>query len=1169
MGNFVPSRTFPVDNLTPVNEILARLNRGEKTIGITGLKGSAAALIISNLKRALPRPFVVITPQLNAAEDLYRDLEFFLDPGEKDLFLFPPWESNPFEPFSSPPSTTAQRVEVLYSLLMQRNSLVCVFPLPALMQKVMPQEAVVDSATDLKAGGEIDRDWLINRLIQGGYLRTSLVETVGEFGVRGGVLDFFPPQARQPVRIEFFGDEIESMRIFDPVSQRSVEEIDELTVLPVREIILSDENRVRAKERIASRGSETGLSPEEIEKLIERITYTPYLHGCEYSLPLFYPELESIFSYLSKETVFLIYDPVEIEGEMEHLQSEIEERYNHAFKKSLLLPEIAELYLSPEEAASSLEGYDRVLFESISLSTDQSRKIALSTEVNEDIRKEVLNFKSPRGGFSALIDTINKWTEEGNRLFLISPTTLEAKRVISLLEDYGVRIRLGEVPFASAFPVAAEPSDVVVLVGDLSRGFRFPALRLVVITEEEIFGEKRKVAVAPRPASFFISDFSELEIGDYVVHADHGIGIYRGVKRLKIEDSFHEYLTMEYLDGDRLYIPMERINLVQKYRGADGYEPKIDRLGTDSWKRRKKKTQQSLKEMAKELLDLYAVRKVVQGIAFAPPDHYYREFETTFPFEETPDQLKAIEEVLDDMEQPRPMDRLICGDVGYGKTEVALRASFKTVMDGKQVALLVPTTILAQQHYQTFSERLKDYPVTVEVLSRFRTKKEQQDVINEIKDGRVDIVIGTHRLLQKDVGFKDLGLLVVDEEQRFGVSHKERLKKLRQQVDVLALTATPIPRTLYMSMVGIRDLSIINTPPQDRLAIKTYIVKFEEEVIKEAIVREINRGGQVFFVHDRVRSIPAMARFLKKLVPEASLGIAHGQMHERDLEKVMLSFLKREVNLLLCTTIIESGLDFPQANTILINRADKMGLAQLYQLRGRVGRSRYHAYAYFLIPGESVLSGEARERLTALVEFSELSSGFRLATRDLEIRGAGNLLGSSQSGHIAAVGLDMYTELLENAIRELKGEEVPLEIEPEIHVRIPAYIPEEYIGDIHQRLVVYKRLASRRNEEELSDIQDELVDRFGRIPEPVASLFEVVRLKNLLKSFLVRRLDFNGREITLSFDEKASPVLDKILNLISRQPRKYTFTPDNRLKLAFRDKDWRGIVEEVKKVLQS
>lgn len=1169
MEDFVTARDLSFDGISPVEKILNRLNQGEREIEVTGLKGSASAFLLSNLKRELQRPFLIITPHVKGAEDLYRDLDFFLPPEQKDLFLFPAWESSPFESFSSHPSVTAQRVAILHHLLLSRTSFICIFPAKVLMQKVMPQASVVDSAVTVKIGSEIDRNWLIDRLMQGGYLGTSLVEGVGEFGVRGGVLDFFPPQNKFPVRIEFWGDEIESMRLFDPVSQRSTEEIHELTILPVREIVLTDENRLRAIKRIKCQGNgESALSSEEIEKLIEKISFSPYLHGLEYLFPFFYPELNSLFSYFPSNSLLLLHDPLEIEVEIEQFQSEIKDGFNHALKKSKLLPDISELYLSSDHVSSSVKGYDQILLKEISLGSYESGKITLSTEYNEDIRKEVLNLRSPQCGFSSLIDKINGWKEEGNQIFLVSPTALEAKRVINLLQDYEIGVRLNEVPFSSAYKDHVGPSRINILAGDLSQGFRFPALRLIVITEEEIFGEKRKVAVLPRPSSYFTSDFSELKIDDYVVHVDHGIGIYRGVKKLKIENSFHEYLTIEYLDGDRLYIPMERVNLVQKYRGADGYQPKVDRLGDASWKRRKKRTQQSLKDMAKELLDLYATRKVVQGFSFSSSDHYYREFETTFPYEETPDQLKAIEEVIADMEQPRPMDRLVCGDVGYGKTEVALRASFKAVMDGKQVAFLVPTTILAQQHYQTFSERLKDYPVTVEVLSRFRTKKEQQEVLRGLKEGRIDIVIGTHRLLQKDMGLKDLGLVIVDEEQRFGVAHKERLKKMKQMVDVLALSATPIPRTLYMSMVGMRDLSTINTPPQERLAIKTYIVKFDRETIRNAIVREINRGGQVFFVHDRIRSIPAVARFLRNLVPEANLGIAHGQMHERDLEKVMVSFLKREVNLLLCTTIIESGLDFPQANTILVNRSDKLGLAQLYQLRGRVGRSRYLAYAYFLIPGESVLSREARERLAALIEFTELSSGFRLATRDLEIRGAGNLLGSSQSGHIAAVGLDMYTQLLENAIKELKGEEIPLEIEPEIHIRIPAHIPEEYIGDINQRLVMYKRLASHRSEEELQEIRDELIDRFGRIPEPVYNLFEVVRLKNLLKTFFVRRLDFNGREIILLFDERAAQFLDKILNLINRQPMRYSFTPDHKLKLAFRDRDWKRIIGEVKKVLQ-
>jgi transcription-repair coupling factor (superfamily II helicase) len=569
---------------------------------------------------------------------------------------------------------------------------------------------------------------------------------------------------------------------------------------------------------------------------------------------------------------------------------------------------------------------------------------------------------------------------------------------------------------------------------------------LIVITEEELFGEKKRRALPPRIKSgYFVSDFSELKVGDCLVHIDHGVGIYQGLQRLKVGDIFSDCLLIEYFGNDKLYVPVDRIKMVQKYIGTEGSVPKIDRLGGLAWKKTKKKVKTSMKAMAKELLAVYASRTLLQGFSFSPIDHYYREFEATFPYEETPDQLDTIEDVMRDMSAAKPMDRLICGDVGYGKTEVAVRASFRAAMDGKQVAILVPTTVLAQQHYQTMCERLKPYPIEVEMLSRFRSRAEQKNILRKLEEGTIDIIIGTHRLIQKDVHFNNVGLVIIDEEQRFGVAHKERFKKMRKVVDVLTLTATPIPRTLYMSVVGIRDMSLITTPPEDRLAIKTFINRFNAEVIKEAIVRELRRGGQVFFVHDRVHTIRAMARFLNELVPEAHLAIAHGQMSEKELEKVMVSFIMKEVNLLVSTTIIESGLDFPSANTIIINRADRMGLAQLYQLRGRVGRSKYRAYCYLLIPGESVLSKEAHDRLKAIFEFSELGSSLRLASRDLEIRGAGNILGTSQSGHIAAVGMDLYTQLMEETIKELQGEKLIPEIDPEVNLPIPSFIPEDYI----------------------------------------------------------------------------------------------------------------------------
>jgi transcription-repair coupling factor (superfamily II helicase) len=669
-------------------------------------------------------------------------------------------------------------------------------------------------------------------------------------------------------------------------------------------------------------------------------------------------------------------------------------------------------------------------------------------------------------------------------------------------------------------------------------------------------------------SGFFISDFSDLKMGDSVVHTDHGVGIYRGLQRLEIGEECGDYLLIEYLGNDKLYLPVDRIKLVQKYVGTEGSTPKVDRLGSTAWKKTKKKIKTSIRAMAKELLDIYASRKLLKGFSFSSIDHYYREFEATFPYEETPDQLVAIEDVMKNMDEAKPMDRLICGDVGYGKTEVALRSSFRAAMDGKQVAILVPTTVLAQQHYQTFCERLEPYPIEVEMLSRFRNRTEQKRILKQLEDGQIDIIIGTHRLIQKDVHFKDLGLVVVDEEQRFGVAHKERFKKMRKLVDVLTLTATPIPRTLYLSLIEARDMSVISTPPEDRLAIKTSINRFDAEVVREAIVRELRRGGQVFFVHDRVRSIPAMARYLSELVPEAKLAIAHGQMSEKQLEKVMLSFIKKEVNLLLSTTIIESGLDFPSANTIVINRADKLGLAQLYQLRGRVGRSKYRAYCYLLVPGESVLSKEAKERLQAIFEFSELGSSFRLATRDLEIRGAGNILGSSQSGHIAAIGLDLYTQLMEETVKELKGEEVPPAIDTEINLSIPAFIPEEYIGDVNQRLVIYKRLASCMDDREVEEVKEELTDRYGILPPVVDDLMEIITFKNFLRQFLVSSIDYNGREIILTFHPQARGSLEKILSLIESDSKRFKLSPELKLSIGFKARDGKEIMGEVKKLLQ-
>jgi transcription-repair coupling factor (superfamily II helicase) len=726
--------------------------------------------------------------------------------------------------------------------------------------------------------------------------------------------------------------------------------------------------------------------------------------------------------------------------------------------------------------------------------------------------------------------------------------------------------------FSSRFtdlPSRTGEGHFIILTGDLSTGFRLPSRGVVVITEEEIFGHRKRIAkVHTRPRDSFITSFSELNENDCVVHVDYGIGIYKGLHRLDIQGISNDYLLLEYLGGDKLYVPVDRINLLQKYVGFEDRGPRQDRLGGSSWRRLKRKVGKSIEEMAAELLNLYAARQVFEGFGFSRGDGYFKEFEASFQYEETPDQLGAVREVMTDMEKPKSMDRLICGDVGYGKTEVAIRAAFKAVMDSKQVAILVPTTVLAQQHYQTFSERFQNYPVIIDILSRFKGRKEQTKTIGKLKEGKIDIIIGTHRLLQRDVAFRDLGLVVIDEEHRFGVSHKERLKQLRKTVDALTLTATPIPRTLHMSLTGIRDLSVINTPPEDRLSIRTFLGRFDDDVIRQAILRELQRNGQVFFVHNRVQNISAMARFLKQLVPEASLVTAHGQMKERDLERVMLAFMRREYNLLLCTSIIESGLDIPTANTIIINHAERFGLAELYQLRGRVGRSKYQAYAFLLVPSEASISGDALKRLRALQELSDLGSGFRLAFQDLEIRGAGNMLGPAQSGHIAALGYEMYTHLLERAVRQLRGEKVLEDITPEMKLPFATFIPDNYIGDPHQRLVFYKRFSSARSEEEIDDMREELMDRYGPIPPPALNLLEAMKLKQLLTRLRVRKLNLSGERAVIAFDESSEMCPQGIISLVQENSDRFQFTPSFELILSLGNGEWQETFGKIKSALQ-
>ncbi len=1069
--------------------------RGERLI-VSGLEGGAKGFFISLLLREIT-PLLVVTPDQDAAEALWEDILFFAPSEEKGRIHLFPFDGIPQVDLLPRWDLYGQRMKVLRLLIEGGLSLV-ITPLHGLLGKIISKEDLVSSLIKIKVGQEIERETLLRELISMGYNRVEMVEERGEMSLRGGIMDIYPLDSELPLRMEFFGDQVDSIRTFDLETQRSLEHVGEAVITPLK---------------VEGEGT--------------------------------------LFDYLPLQVLVMFDSPFEAEREVEEFWGKLL-KYG---KEVQFFPPKVVLTMIKERPTVEIGGWD------LNLPRDQ-RPPHVSAHVfsNEELRRQIR-----AGGLRVLAHEVQRWLKGGWAVYIAVQTSRQAKRMVEILEDLGLKV--GFRDFFPYYPLR-DRGRLTVVVGDLRAGFRLPSEGLAVMTEEEIFGLKRRIGRGKRAQPTPFSNFEDLKLGDYVVHIDYGIGVYRGLVRLEGEGVENDYLLIEYDGGDKLYVPVDRLNLVHKYIGTGDKPLKLDKLGGISWRRTKKRVKRAVQQVAKELLEIYAARKAFRGFAFSPPDAYFKEFEAAFEYEETPDQGEAIERVMDDMEEPRPMDRLICGDVGYGKTEVAIRAAFKAALDNKQVAVLVPTTVLAQQHYVTFTSRLRGYPVVVESLSRFKPPAKQREILQRLREGKIDIIIGTHRLLQDDVSFRNLGLVIIDEEHRFGVSHKEKLKEMRKLVDCLTLTATPIPRTLQMSLLGIRDLSLINTPPPNRQAIRTYVVNFDQEMIKEAIIKEVSRGGQVFFVHNRVKDIEGVATMLRELVPEVRLAVAHGQMRERNLEEVMLKFVEGEIDLLVCTSIIESGLDIPNANTIIINHAERFGLADLYQLRGRVGRSAQRAFAYLIVPPRQQLSREALKRLRAIQELSELGSGFRLAMRDLEIRGAGNILGHVQSGHIAEVGFELYNNLLEKAIRELKGEEVEERVTPEIRLPIDAFIPADYIADNNQRLIFYKRLSLIEEEKEIEAIAEEMRDRFGPLPSPLVNLLEVIRLKIWLSKFSVRRFDFRDKVVVLTFSPEGAFSPQKLVNLIERGSGKYRLTPGMKLVYTTEARDWMGMLIETRNILQ-
>ena len=1118
------------------------------------------------------RPLCIVHPTVKDAAKFEKDFQFFSASHSVAFHHFPPYNISPFKNLSYHNETAARRVGILYQLMSAEQPVVVSTCATNLAQQLLPKKALADYAELLIENEEFDRDLLIGKLVAGGYTRTSLVEEPGDFSVRGGVLDLFSPLYADPLRIEFFGDLVESLRTFSPVTQRTLNQIPEAIIVPARETILPKDGFDTLLARVREQSAAQEIPVSRTRSLVDRIKKEGLITELERLIPLIYPQLNTIFDYIPETALFVLDRPAEIHQAVVDLGKQAQQNYLSACREGRLCAPPEALYMDDKQVGEILNTRKTMGLTDFHVESKAAADAAaLRFKVDDTAHLQTL--LRHQGQQEQLYLPLTKWLREnkaaGHAIFLVCPTSNQAHRLKDILAPYGFHF-----PSLERFPdlisgLRRHQGSVCICHGEVSEGFVWPLERLVIVPEQDIFGKtRRRRRSRARQVRTDLLSFEDLKIDDLVVHRDHGIGQYQGLIKLKLNGTTNDFLLIAYKDNDRLYLPVDRMGMIQKYLGVDGVMPVLDKMGGRSWDRVKNKVKGSVEKIAGELLKLYAARKVRKGNAFQPADDTFKGFENDFPFEETPDQMRAIDDVIEDMGKTQPMDRLVCGDVGYGKTEVALRASFMAVYSGKQVAMLVPTTVLAQQHFDTFQERFQNHPIHIACLSRFRSRRVQKEILEGVASGKVDIVIGTHRLLQKDVCFKELGLMILDEEQRFGVKHKEILKQMRKTVDVLTLTATPIPRTLHLSLMGIRDISVIATPPEHRRSIITYVSEFDDAVVQEAIQRELSRQGQIFFVHNNIHSIEKMAEHLKGLVPQIRLGIAHGRLSEAALEKVMMDFLERNIDLLVCTTIIESGLDIPAANTILINRADRMGLSQIYQLRGRVGRADEQAYAYLFIPPESALTRDAQKRLKVLMEHSDLGSGFQIAMSDLKIRGGGTILGASQSGHIAAVGYDMFLKLMEDCIAEMKGEPVVEAIDPEINVRMSAYLPESYIADIDQRLALYRRLAKLSALKDISAFKRELIDRFGKLPEATENLLLKIMLRMLAARAGVKRLDLNGTQVVLAFSEVHQKRPFGIIDMVQGDGNRYEFTPEQMLRVKLAKGGFRSSLLQTKNILK-
>ncbi|MCB1693276.1 MAG: transcription-repair coupling factor, partial [Pseudomonadales bacterium] len=1101
---------------------------------LANLPGSGLSLTVADAVSGSGRFALVIAEDMAAADRIRRELSCFLG-GRHDVTLFPDWETLVYDSFSPHQDIISDRLAILNQLPEQRGG-VLIVPATTLMHRTAPRAFALGSSLVLDTGQHFDIGVMRRQLEAAAYRCVETVYEHGEFAVRGAIMDIFPMGSNAPYRLDLFDDEIESLRTFDPETQMSIQKVDSIRLLPAREFPLTDSAINDFQDRWAQRFD---VDPRKAP-VYQDVSAGLSPAGVEYYLPLFFDKLETLLDYLPADPLVFV---TEIDDTLRRFWDDAHARYENLrydVQRPILPPE--DILLSPDELLRRCNEFARIDLRVEQTDHADILDFAPLPDVAVNDRSQ-----HPLANLARVLDTA------GSRILIACESSGRREVVDELLRSEGMNAEV-VADFAAFIDGDAR---LALSVAPLERGFFLPDQQVMLLTEQQLFGEhvlqeRRRERQRDNAAELVIRSLTELRIGSPVVHIDHGVGRYQGLQTLEVDGQSNEFLVLEYQEGARLYVPVSSLHLISRYAGTEEALAPIHRLGGDAWEKAKRKAAEQVRDVAAELLNIYARREAKKGFAYPAPDESYEKFARAFPFEETPDQQLAIERVIADMTAPKPMDHLVCGDVGFGKTEVAMRAAFLAVHAGKQVAVLVPTTLLAQQHADTFKDRFADWPVTVDTISRFRTKKEQQTIVDKLKAGTLDIVIGTHALLSDDVEFKNLGLVIIDEEHRFGVRQKERLKSLRAEVDILTLTATPIPRTLNMAMSGMRDLTVIATPPAKRLSIKTFIRQRSDGLVKEAVQRELMRGGQVYYLHNEVKTIEATARKVAELVPEARVAIGHGQMRERELEQVMSDFYHKRTNVLVCTTIIETGIDIPNANTIVMDRADKFGLAQIHQLRGRVGRSHHQAYAYLLTPHPGAMTADAGKRLEAISEAEDLGAGFILATHDLEIRGAGELLGDDQTGNLQTVGYSLFMEMLDRAVKAIKDGKTPNLDRPlregvEINFRLPALIPQDYLPDVHHRLVLYKRISNAESDDALRELQVEMIDRFGILPQATKTLFRLTSLKLKAEALGIKKLDAGPKGGKLEFDQDTPVDPGSIVQLVQSEPHRYRLTAANQL----------------------